>query len=169
VSYWARLASQEVRVDEPLIVVPLDGSPLAEGALPYARLLAEAAGGKLLLVTTWAGANGELQAVLPRVRASLTERAKRHYRGYLRTVADGLKRDGFAVETRFALGYPVDEIPALLRRRRPAYLVLATHGRSGLSRAWYGSVATRLVREASVPTRVVGPALLRRRARRPSV
>src|SRR3990170_2397488 len=143
-----------------LIVVPLDGSELSEGALPYAVALAKATGARLLLVTAWAGADGELLAALPDVPKDLSQRAKQYYQEYLAGVAERAKAERLEVETSVHIGYATDEILRVLEQRDPRLLVMATHGRSGLSRWLYGSVASKLVREAPVPTLVVGPKVL---------
>jgi len=149
---------------EPLIVVPLDGSELSEGALPYAVALAKATGARLLLVTTWAGADGELLAALPDVTKDLSQRATQYYQEYLAGVAERTKAKGIEVETSVCIGHAADEVLRVLAERDPRLLVMATHGRSGLSRWLYGSVAGELVREAPVPTLAVGPRVLEAQA-----
>src|SRR3989304_248774 len=134
-----------------LIVVPLDGSELSEGALPYAVSLAKATGARLLLLTTWAGADGELLATLPEVPKDLSERATQHFQEYLAGVAERTKAKGIEVETSVRIGHPADELLRVLAERDPRLLVMATHGRSGLSRWLYGSVAGGLGRGAPAP------------------
>jgi len=141
-----------------LIVVPLDGSPLAEGALPCAEAFARAAGTPLLLVAVWEGIDPSLgkRDVIERIFS----KEERDHRDYLSTVARRIEQSGLRVETEFVIGKPADEILRVVRDREPRLLVLATHGRSGLSRWRYGSVASRLAREAPVPTVIVGPRVL---------
>jgi nucleotide-binding universal stress UspA family protein len=90
----------------------------------------------------------------------LFERGKRHYEEYLAGVAKRVEGEGIQVETHLGIGGAVEVIQREIGQRDPRMLVLATHGRSGLGRWWYGSVASRLVREAPVPTLVVGPTAL---------
>jgi nucleotide-binding universal stress UspA family protein len=149
---------------EPLIVAPLDGSELAERALPYVSLLAKAMRARILLVTAWAGQNGGFARSLGHDWRDFRNRAKRYFQGYLEDVAAALVKKRSDVETRVEIGDPASKLLAVVRGHEPSLLVMATHGRSGLGRWWYGSVADKLVREAPSPTLVVGPGVLSARA-----
>ena len=147
-------------MSEPLILVPLDGSELAEAALPYASAIAKATGARLLLFTVWGGADSELIAHLPDVAEDLSRRAKGYYQEYLTDVAKKLEAAGIQAETEVRIGNPAEEILRSLNERDPRLLVLATHGRSGLGRWLYGSVASKLARAAPAPTMLIGPKVL---------
>lgn len=144
---------------ERLIVAPLDGSELSEGALPYAKAFADATGATLLLVTVWGGAERDVAAAFPDVADELLARGEEHYEHYLTELAGRLGGD---VETHVLVGNPAEEVLHLLDERQPELLVLATHGRSGIGRWFYGSVAAKLTREAPVTTLAVGPQVLER-------
>jgi len=129
---------------------------LAEGALPCAEAFARATGASLLLIAIWEGIDTSLireRDVIERIFS----KEERDHRDYLSRVAQRLEQSGLHIETEFLIGKPADEILRVVSEREPRLLVLATHGRSGLSRWRYGSVAGRLVREAPVPTVAVGP------------
>lgn len=141
------------------IVVPLDGSPLAELALPTAVDLAADLGVPIHIVQVIdsdpvrdAVRGGVMAAqALDETRA----RMERDVGDYLsaRTM-DLLNRDERASwELRF--GHPAAEITAALKPGD--LLVMTTHARGGLSRWLLGSVANRLVREAPVPILLVRP------------
>ena len=147
-----------------LIVVPLDGSELSEAALPYAVALAKATQGGLLLVTVWEGAEELLARTLPELADDLFKRGEEHYEQYLAGVAKTVEAERVKVEAQVIVGHPVDEILRLLEERSASLLALSTHGRSGLGRWVYGSVASKLIREAPVPTLLVGPRLLEAKA-----
>jgi nucleotide-binding universal stress UspA family protein len=148
-------------MSERPIVVALDGSELAEGALPYAQALARATGAPLLLTTVWEGTEAGLAGTLPAVAIDLERSAAEYYEQYLDRVASRLRRARVQVDTAFRIGHPVEEIVALAERVRASMVVLATHGRSGVGRWVYGSSASRLLREATRPTLVVGPKALK--------
>lgn len=129
------------------IVVPLDGSTFAEQAIPTAAALANAFGSILTLV---------------RVHELTT------YDFGLREDADGLLRDqenqylcdvaaevwkNFALHasTDLLMGHPVDEICAFASRSGDSLVVMSTHGRTGLSRAWLGSTADGVLHHATTP------------------
>jgi nucleotide-binding universal stress UspA family protein len=121
------------------ILVPLDGSTLAERALPYAGALARATGGQLALVG----------AALP--SRETTEQGKTQ----LEQVAGRLRASGLAA---FAHVYvaPADEaILDASRQEHAGFIVMSTHGRFGLDRWLYGSVADAVLRRADVPVLVV--------------
>jgi nucleotide-binding universal stress UspA family protein len=123
------------------ILVPLDGSTLAERALPYATALAGASGARLVLVRVaapGAGPDGVREA-----------------RAYLAQVAAGLTSEGRQVETAAPAGDVVDEICAEARRQNADLLVSATHGRGGLGRWVYGSVAAALLARSQLPVLLV--------------
>jgi nucleotide-binding universal stress UspA family protein len=131
------------------VVVPLDGSGLAEAVLPFAAEIAGAFGARLTL----------LHAIrdpgpVPRPPA-LEEIEQEHtarMQHYLNKVATGLLDDGPAIGTEVLRGPDVDEL--LLERfgRGDVDLVgMTTHGRGGLGRWAFGSVADRLARAAPVP------------------
>ena len=127
---------------ERSIVVGLDGSTFAERALPFATAIAERSGARLVLV-----------------RAASEETVVEAH-DYLRALAApsrGLGGHGEhpAVDTAAREGEPAAVLLEEGRRRRADLLVLATHGRSGLGRWRYGSVADAVLRHADRPLLLV--------------
>jgi nucleotide-binding universal stress UspA family protein len=147
-----------------LIVVPLDGSDLSEAAVPHAVALAKATKVGVLLVTVWEGAEEILASALPQLADDLFKRGEEHYEHYLAGIAKTVQAEGVKTEAQVIVGHPVEEILKLVRERDASMLALSTHGRSGPSRWVYGSVAGKLIREAHVPTLLVGPRLLEAKA-----
>jgi nucleotide-binding universal stress UspA family protein len=147
-----------------LIVVPLDGSELSEAAVPYAVALAKATKAGLLLVTVWEGAEEILASALPQLADDLFKRGEEHYEQYLAGVAKTVQAQGVQTEAQVIVGHAVEELLKLLRDRDASMLALSTHGRSGMSRWVYGSVAGKLIREAELPTLLIGPRLLEAKA-----
>lgn len=137
-------------MDRP-VMVPLDGSPLAERALPFGAGLAQQSGSSLLLVRavsthTIPTAEGEQER-----REALDDAAQ-----YLTTVAQrlaqGAARDGRVPVT--SLSVYGDAAPALLEAARThaaSMIVMATHSRFGVERWLYGSVADEVLRHAESP------------------
>jgi nucleotide-binding universal stress UspA family protein len=128
-------------------LVPLDGSPLTERALLYARRLT-AADGRLVPLRVLgepasSGAGGPPRAGAARRQAETYLRGLAERLGA--TPADPLVLEGDAVQT------IVDEVP----RRGIELIVMSTHGRSGLGRWLYGSVADAVMRRAGVPVFLV--------------
>jgi nucleotide-binding universal stress UspA family protein len=133
------------------IVVPLDGSDRAEGALPPAIQAAAGFGAVLDLVhvAPWAWMLYAIawQDLLP---AALDEALEERASAYLSAVRARLPHT-LAAERHVLRGDPADAILEHVRASGADLLVMTTHGRSGISRWALGSVADRLVRTAEAP------------------
>lgn len=150
------------------IVVPLDGSDIAEQALQTAEDFARMTGATMHLVrvvdfpstsyTYVYGAMIESEAIAVQLDDALKLAGE-----YLSEVAKGLRDEGFTVTTEVRHGIAIQE---LLGAMRPGDLfVIASHGRSGVARWFLGSVAEELTRRATVPVLLVragSPASIRR-------
>jgi nucleotide-binding universal stress UspA family protein len=142
-----------MRNDGP-ILVPLDGSELAEGALPYASALAAATGADLLLLSAWDGAERGLAETFPSMAVDIEAAAKQHYMQYL----DGARaRIAPGAETLCQQGEPGDTILAVAAERGARAIAIGTHGRSGIGRWLAGSTASHVLRHSTVPLLAVGP------------
>ena len=134
----------------PLLVVPLDGSELAERALPYAVRLAAARGGQLALVRVAlgpppSGFDWEDQQV-----AAVDEAE-----AYVSRVADKLAVTELPIQTIAPYGHAAAQIAKLSEELGATAVVMATHGRTGLPHLLYGSVAEALLARSRVPVLLV--------------
>jgi nucleotide-binding universal stress UspA family protein len=133
------------------VLIPLDGSRLAEGILPFVLQIA---------------APLDLEVVLVRVEQPIAPQAiegTTHFtvddiaarlnkaREYLAPVAADLRRQGVQVTTDARYGDPVTEIVAAARESGAGIIAMTTHGRSGFTRLLFGSVAEAVLRQATVP------------------
>ena len=138
------------------MLVPLDGSELAECVLPHVKAIA--AGG------------GETQVILlrvveplpagtpPAVDFEVVQKAGvKAAEGYLARVKAQLNKEGLNVETKVLTGRPAETIIDFVRRDKVDLIAIATHGRSGIKRWVFGSVADRLIRSSSVPVLLIRP------------
>lgn len=146
--------------DEGPILVPLDGSELAEGAVAYAVALARGLGERIVLVTAWEGTESELATNFPSMAMEVEQKATGHFGQYLDSVK--AKLSGVRVDTMIRAGDASDEIIQAVNETGARLLVIATHGRSGIGRWFYGSTAGHLLRNAPVPVLAVGPHALER-------
>ena len=132
------------------ILVPLDGSPLAERAIPYAAAIARATDGRLAIVRTAHGVarpgGDETQA-----RAKVMEEAET----YLEAMASRLAEYKLPIDTGTNGDDTVNGIMLEVNFRNADMVVMATHGRSGLGRWLYGSVAEGVLRHATVPVMLI--------------
>jgi nucleotide-binding universal stress UspA family protein len=142
------------------ILVPLDGSPLAEQALCHAAEIAKLTDSSLTLfrviepIPVLAPDGLVPQATI--LDAGALDELKTQARTYLERMADKLRKDGLKVNCRIA----VDDRTAqaiLEEGHEGDLIVLASHGRHGVARILLGSVADKLVRGATSPVLVARP------------
>jgi nucleotide-binding universal stress UspA family protein len=136
------------------ILVPLDGSELAEHALPLAADLAHRAGAEVILMrsVSWATESlGMLAGATPELLGLAEEGA----RDYLNEVAKGLTGQGLSVSIDVRFDPAADGILAGAAETAADLIVMSTHGRGGLGRWVHGSVADRVLRGAPIPVLLV--------------
>lgn len=122
------------------ILVPLDGSALAERALPYAETLARESGGTLALVrAVTSGITGSRVTVIHEALA------------YLEPIAADLRSRGLAVQTSAPYGSPAARIADMACQLDADLIVLVSHGRSGFDHLAHGSVAEEILASAPAP------------------
>ncbi|MFN8474019.1 MAG: universal stress protein [Anaerolineae bacterium] len=128
------------------ILVPLDGSPFSEQALPLATRVAQAAGARVVLLqaTRCMGEPGQQTNVL---QARMTQ----HARQYLSLVADRLVATGLVTDIAVRSTAPEEAIPSVADDVNADLIIMATHGRSGLGRMVRGSVAEAVLTNTLVP------------------
>jgi nucleotide-binding universal stress UspA family protein len=137
------------------ILVPLDGSPLSESALPYAVGLASDGGARLVLARIVAGAKHEEQV------SRESSQTLNDTRRYLERVGADLRSQTLSVEIVARGGDPNTELLDLSETLSADLIVMGTHGRSGFGRWIYGSVADELLRHATTPVMLVPGGTLR--------
>lgn len=140
------------------ILVPLDGSALAERAIPVAAGLARAAGGTVALVRVTGIANA-YGPYLYQPYGSQTpifsqeildaEQAKAEY--YLREVARFACLEDLRVEMKASCGTAAATILEMAQLMQVDLIVMSSHGRTGLKRWALGSVAQKVARHCPVP------------------
>jgi len=132
------------------ILVPLDGSELAEIALPYAEEMAVRLGSEITLFSVSETAEApeyhKHQVYLDGVADSTKRGAKR----YLEMPKGVIK-----VEQAIAVGQPAEEIVDYAEKQGISLIIMATHGRSGIGRWTLGSVAEKVVRAGTTPVLLV--------------
>ncbi len=140
------------------VVVPLDGSELAELALPYAEELATVLSLEVLLVRVARTEHpsfsySEFAGRMPDFASALVGEAAR----YLEAVSMGLRNRGLNVRRQVLRGAPAPALLDLARETPRNLIAMTTHGRSGLTRWMMGSVAETLIRGSGDPVLVVRP------------
>lgn len=134
------------------ILVPLDGSSLAEQAIPIALAIAERARSKVKLVLVHHPLLMEPGPAYTKVELAM-QKADREY---LRSVAARLRgRLGRALSSAVLQGPTAQTLAKYIRELSTDLVVMTTHGRGGIQRAWLGSVADQLIRSLEIPVLLV--------------
>lgn len=129
------------------LLVPLDGSPLAEEALGRAAAIARATGAELELVLVHHPFPSEAFEDAPWNAEEWTVE-----RDYLDSMADEVAAGAsVAVKRTILKGDPIESLCLHATEANADLIVMTSHGRTGLSRAWLGSVADGVIRRSSVP------------------
>jgi len=124
------------------VVVPLDGSPLAEVALPYAEEVAAKMGSDLVLLTVLPSEEPEEYQNHHAYTGKIVDITRRQVTKYLENSGN----DSIKVDTATRVGNPAEGILDYVDKGYMCLLVMATHGRSGIGRWAVGSVADKVVR-----------------------
>lgn len=143
------------------VLVPLDGSKLAECVVEHVKSIATGCQVPTVVLLQVVEPIG-LRGYLPRGMAEDTyrdakETAEIQAKNYLNEMAERLKAEGIAVETDIADGLPADEILSYAEEKGVDLIVMSTHGRTGVSRWFSGSVVEKVVSQSLIPVLVVTP------------
>lgn len=129
------------------IIVPLDGSPFAEGAVPTAAAIAGHSGGELVLVRVH-----EAYAYESTDYSRLGDLSRNEQEEYLALMADHVEQvHGLRADRALLDGPIASTICRFALGMQEPLIVISTHGRTGFSRMWLGSVADEIVRYATAP------------------
>ena len=145
------------------ILVALDGSELAERILPHVEALSEKFGAAVTLLRATtppetllaATAQGGTVVEPPIDPTPVVEAEEEDAENYLRAVADRLRRDGVTIDAEHSEGDPAQTILSRARELPADLIAMTTHGRGGLGRVVFGSVADEVLRHASCPVLLV--------------
>ena len=141
------------------IVVPLDGSKLAEGVLEHVRMLAHCMGSEVILMRVMTYPAYDYLVTEPILSASLREEMEKEACHYLEPLARALHDEGIRVSADAVIvtGPVADAIIDFARDMGGDLIAMSTHGRTGPSRWFLGSIADRVVRGAGMPVLMTRP------------
>ncbi len=138
------------------IFIPLDGSPIAEQVLPLAQAFAQRFSGSVVLFRAVApihqslSVDGDIYSPAEQV-ALLEESARR----YLDTVCHDLNAAHIPAQAQVYTGFPATAILECAENAHADLIAMATHGRTGLQRWAFGSVADKVVSGSHKPLLLV--------------
>ena len=144
------------------IMVPLDGSQLAECVLPHVVGVVTGCGVPrvtLVRVVTPLRIYGtELDAsVSPEIMAKVESETLNTARVYLNKQAQSLARSGVQADVKVLFGNVLEALTDYAEKNAVDLIVIATHGRGGVTRFVMGSVADRIMRSSRVPVLMIRP------------
>ncbi len=132
-------------------LVPLDGSPIAEAIIPFILEIAGPLDMEVVLLRV-------VEPIPPialegsrHIEVEDVELRRTDAEEYLAPIAAELRNKGVRVERRVRRGNAVDQIVAAAREAGADLIAMSTHGRGGLGRMVFGSVAQAVLRRAEVP------------------
>jgi nucleotide-binding universal stress UspA family protein len=132
------------------ILIPLDGSMLAESVLIQVRRLLARRDAELILlrvVTLPPAVEADAGEPLDLLWARATE--------YLQKVSGRLACEGLRVRCKVVEGFPANKILEVAKKEKASLIAMSTHGRTGLSRWVFGSVTEKVLRASPVPVLAV--------------
>jgi nucleotide-binding universal stress UspA family protein len=139
------------------ILVPLDTDPAHAQAMPVAKELARACGATLhlaMVVPSFGTLSGKMVApsrLLPGTTSKMLDMQVQNAEEYLQAQGESLRGQGVEARPYVLRGDPAEVIVDFARQLAADFIVLATHGKSGLEAFWEGSVAHRICSRSSIP------------------
>ncbi|MBI4198081.1 MAG: universal stress protein [Chloroflexi bacterium] len=140
------------------ILVPLDGSKLAEQVLPYVGAFAAALGSTVELLRCIEPVSPEMADPTPGILlGKVTESFLARANDYLETVSQSLRRAGISISHAAYEGDPATKIIEAAERDPTTLIAMSTHGRSGLTRWVMGSITSKVLQVTENPMLVIHP------------
>jgi nucleotide-binding universal stress UspA family protein len=133
------------------ILIPLDGSDLAEAILPEAEALAKDFGAEIILLCAHTPQVSSYLADNPHALTDIARYEAESSRQYLDGVADRVRAKGLLAKVMLIEGRAADVILDTAEAVKADLIAMTTHGRSGVGRWLLGSVADAVVHAAKVP------------------
>ena len=135
------------------ILVPMDGSRCAETILPYVEALALRFDARLVLLTVIARVQTVIHPDAPIIEVDQhgVDLQIQEAESYLRSVHNSLAAKSISSRVLVELGPVVEAICRVANEEEADLIAMASHGRTGLKRVAYGSVATSILQRVDRP------------------
>jgi nucleotide-binding universal stress UspA family protein len=134
-----------------LVLVALDGSTACESVLRFLLEIAGPLDMRIMLLHVLEPMPPQVLEASPHVVVDDVELRRKEAEEYLEPIAATLRAKGVQTSWSIRRGRPADEILAAAKESGADLLAMATHGRTGLGRLLFGSVAEAVLRHAPVP------------------
>jgi nucleotide-binding universal stress UspA family protein len=139
------------------ILVPLDGTPLAEAVLPHAQALAKSEGAELILLRVAVTPNPDFYHRDEGEGRLITDQIEEEALDYMKTEVAKLENEGTKVTAITRDGTIPDTILEVAEETHADVIAMSTHGRIGIQRLFQGSVADEVVHASHVPVMLIHP------------
>ena len=144
------------------VLIPLDGSELAECSLEHAKAIAQGCNvADVIVFRVIEPLSTQTLSALAEAGGDLTrkieERNQQDAKDYVLKVKNNLKTQGIASQAVTVEGRAADEILSYTGKNNVDLIVMSTHGRSGLPHFFFGSVAEKVSRHSRVPVLLLAP------------
>lgn len=148
------------------VLLPLDGSELAECSLAHAKAVAAKDGvTEFILLRVVEPISANDAATWAQAGYAVTEvedRKLEDAKAYLSLAAEKLNQTGLLTREEVVTGRAAESILGYAEENKVDLIIISSHGRSGIARWAFGSVADRVVRHSTIPVLVVTPKECRR-------
>lgn len=132
-------------------IVPLDGSMVAEGIIPFVLEIAGPLDMEVMLLRVVVPIPPTVIEGSRHVEVEDVEKRRLEAERYLEPIAAELRARGVRVTSQVRRGEPTAEILAGAKAAGADLIAMTTHGRSGLGRLLFGSVAEAVLRQSEIP------------------
>ncbi len=139
------------------ILVPLDGSKCAESILPHVESLAKAFESELILLRVVNHAPDSVTTTAAQIQKENFESDQENAESYLDKMVDELSKKRLNVRPLIFYGAAVKSIIEAAREEKVDLITMGSHGRSGISQAFYGSVAAGVLNRIDRPLLLIRP------------
>ncbi len=142
------------------IMVPLDGSKLAECVLPHVEAIAKLSKASVELVQVIEPielpTRGGLALSVDDIK-QIEEHSRNDVESYLDSIVSRLKNSGIKARSKILSGKAAERLVDYIHESTFDLVIMTTHGRSGISRWIWGSVAERILHSSSIPVLLIRP------------
>lgn len=141
------------------ILVPVDGSDWAEKAIPHASRIARNHGAELVLLTAYQKPMHEYQDQMALANVTeISDQIRDRAQNYMVGMRNNLRSEGLKVSYIIIEGRPpAESICDFVEEEGVDLVVMSTHGRTGLARFLFGSVAQKVLQTVRVPVMLIRP------------
>jgi len=139
------------------ILVPLDGSTLAEAVLPHAEALAKSEHAEIIILRVPAIPTTEFLSRDPLVASMIHKDMEKESKEYVQDKVTMLERENIKVTGITKDGLVPDTILDVAEETHADMIAMSTHGRTGMKRWLMGSVADKVIHHAHIPVMLIHP------------